>query len=103
MTKKALGNNPLLAPEVDDTPTLTAEELEQAKYIEGVADDFTTMSFKVRKTHLKTLRDYAYTNRLEIKEALDQALEACFASIDTSALIESPDKPKKPRKRGVSV
>ena len=100
MTKKALGNNPLLAPEVDE-PTLTAEELEQAKYIEGVAEDFTTMSFKVRKTHLKTLRDYAYTNRLEIKEALDEALETFFSTIDTAALIESPEKPKKTRKRGV--
>ena len=101
MTKKALGNNPLLAPEVDDTPTLTAEELEQAKYIEGVADDFTTMSFKVRKTHLKTLRDYAYTNRLEIKEALDQALESFIAAMDTTTLLEYPEKPKKTRSRGV--
>ena len=97
---KSLGNNPLFAKEENDA-LLTAEELEQARYIEGVAEDFTTMSFKIRKTHLKTLRDYAYTYRLEIKEALDKALETFFSTIDTTELLESPEKPKKLRKRGV--
>ena len=97
---KSLGNNPLFAKEENDA-LLTAEELEQARYIEGVAEDFTTMSFKIRKTHLKTLRDYAYTNRVEIKEALDTALETFFSTIDTTELLESPEKPKKLRKRGV--
>ena len=97
---KSLGNNPLFAKEESDA-LLTAEELEQARYIEGVAEDFTTMSFKIRKTHLKTLRDYAYTNRVEIKEALDTALETFFSTIDKTELLESPEKPKKLRKRGV--
>ena len=101
MTKKTLGKNPLLAKIEDDEPVLTAEEIEEIRAATSDVDEFTTMSFKVRKTHLKTLRDYAYTNRVEIKEALDQALETFFSTIDTAALIESPEKPKKTRKRGV--
>lgn len=101
MTKKTLGKNPLLAKIEDEEPVLTAEEIEEIRDATSDVDEFTTMSFKVRKTHLKTLRDYAYTNRVEIKEALDQALETFFATIDTAALIESPEKPKKTRKRGV--
>ena len=96
---KSLGNNPLFAKE--DETTLTAEELARAEYIEGLSEDFTTMSFKIRKTHLKTLRDYAYTYRLEIKEALDKALETFFSTIDTTELLESPEKPKKTRNRGI--
>lgn len=63
-------------------------------------DEFTTMSFKIRKTHLKKLRDYAFTNRLEIKEALDEALAQYLDPIDDSELMEYPEKPKKTRKRG---
>ena len=63
-------------------------------------DEFTTMSFKIRKTHLKKLRDYAFTNRLEIKEALDEALAQYLDPIDDSSLMEYPEKPKKTIKRG---
>ena len=98
---KSLGNNPLFAKV--ETPLFTPEEEEELLEESNAPEVFTTMSFKIRKKHLKALRDYAYTNRVEIKEALDEALEAFFATIDTSALIESPDKPKKPRKRGANV
>ena len=63
-------------------------------------DEFTTMSFEIRKTHLKKLRDYAFTNRLKIKEALDEALAQYLDPIDDSSLMEYPEKPKKTRKRG---
>lgn len=95
MTKKTLGKNPLFA-KTEEEPVFTAEEVQAI--IENV-DEFTTMSFKVRKTYLKTLRDYAYTNRVEIKEALDKALETFLSTIDTSALLEYPEKPKKTRKK----
>ena len=101
MTKKTLGKNPLLAKIEDEEPVFTPAEEEEILEAANDPEVFTTMSFKVRKKHLKTLRDYAYTNRVEIKEALDQALETFFATIDTAALIESPEKPKKTRKRGV--
>ena len=101
MTKKTLGKNPLLAKIEDEEPVLTAEEAEEIRRATSDVDEFTTMSFKVRKQYLKVLRDYAYTNRLEIKEALDQALETFVAAMDTTTLLEYPEKPKKTRNRGV--
>jgi len=92
---KALGNNPLFRSEP------VVENKEEAQIGEPeVVDDFITMSFKVRRSHCKTLRNYAYTNRLEIKEALDQILTDFFDSIDLSSLLDFPEKPKKTRKRG---
>ena len=99
MTKKTLGKNPLLA-KIDEEPIITAEEAEEIRRATSDVDEFTTMSFKVRKQYLKVLRDYAYTNRLEIKEALDEALEKFVAALDTATLLEYPEKPKKTRKRG---
>ncbi len=96
---KALGKNPLFA--VEEKPVFTPEEEEEILEAANDPEVFTTMSFKVRKKYLKTLRDYAYTNRVEIKEALDEALESFFSTIDTAALMECPEKPKKTRKRGV--
>lgn len=95
---KKLGNNPLFTVE---EPIFTTAEEEEILEATNAPEAFTTMSFKIRKKHLKTLRDYAYTNRLEIKEALDVALETFFASIDTAELLECPEKPKRARSRGV--
>ncbi len=92
---KALGNNPLF----DDDPVLTEEEIAAIRQATSDVDEFTTASFKVRKTYVKKLRDYAFTNRLEQKEALDQILGAFLSTIDDSTLIEHPEKPKKTRKR----
>ena len=98
---KILGNNPLLKgePKVDEAG-FTEKDVATIKAAQSDVDDFTTMSFKVRKTHLKKLRDYAFTNRLEIKEALDEILGDFLGSIDDSELMEYPEKPKKTRKRG---
>ena len=97
---KKLGNNPLFAVE-EEEPVFTPEEEEEILEASAAPEVFTTMSFKVRKKHLKMLRDYAYTNRLEIKEALDEALEKFIAALDTTTLLEYPEKPKKTRNRGV--
>ena len=94
---KILGNNPLLKAE---EPVLTEKDVETIIRERSDVDDFTTASFKIRKTHLKKLRDYAFTNRLEQKEALDQILGEFLDQIDDSALMEYPEKPKKTRKRG---
>lgn len=98
MASKALGKNPLFQ---TGEPVFTEEEAQQIREENIVSDveEFTTMSFKVRKTYLKTLRDYAYTNRLEIKEALDEILTDFFSKIDTTQLLDVPEKPKKARKR----
>ena len=98
---KILGNNPLLReePKVDEAG-FTEKDLQTIRATQTDADDFTTASFKIRKTYLKKLRDYAFTNRLEQKEALDQILGEFLDQIDDSALMEYPEKPKKTRKRG---
>lgn len=98
---KALGNNPLLKaePQVDEAG-FTEKDLQTIRDSQTDADYFTTASFKIRKTYLKKLRDYAFTNRLEQKEALDQILGEFLDQIDDSALMEYPEKPKKTRKRG---
>ena len=98
---KILGNNPLLKaePRVDEAG-FTEKDLQTIRASQTDADDFTTASFKIRKTYLKKLRDYAFTNRLEQKEALDQILGEFLDQIDDSALMEYPEKPKKTRKRG---
>lgn len=96
MASKALGKNPLFKTEPETEPVEEKEELAQIEEPE----EFTTMTFKVRKSYLHTLRNYAYTNRLEIKEALDKILTDFFDSIDLSSLLDFPDRPKKTRKRG---
>ena len=98
---KALGNNPLLKAEQKvDEAGFTEKDLQTIRDSQTDADYFTTASFKIRKTYLKKLRDYAFTNRLEQKEALDQILGEFLDQIDDSALMEYPEKPKKTRKRG---
>ena len=98
---KILGNNPLLKEEPKtDEAGFTANDIQTIRETQSDVDDFTTASFKIRKTHLKKLRDYAFTNRLEQKEALDQILGDFLDSIDESKLMEYPEKPKKTRKRG---
>lgn len=97
---KALGNNPLLRKEPEEEPVLTEKDVETIKHAISDVDEFTTASFKIRKTHLKKLRDYAFTNRLEQKEALDQILGDFLETIDESKLMEYPEKPKKTRRRG---
>lgn len=97
---KILGNNPLLREEKKEEPVLSERDVETIIRERSDVEEFTTMSFKIRKTHLKKLRDYAFTNRLEIKEALDEALAQYLDPIDDSSLMEYPEKPKKTRKRG---
>jgi len=97
---KILGNNPLLAKPVEEKPVFTEEEVDEIRAAQSDVDEFTTMSFKIRKTYLKKLRDYAYTNRVEIKYALDEALALLLDKIDDAALMEYPEKPKKARRRG---
>jgi len=97
---KILGNNPLLREEKKEEPVLSEKDVETIIRERSDVEEFTTMSFKIRKTHLKKLRDYAFTNRLEIKEALDEALAKYLDPIDDSSLMEYPEKPKKTRKRG---
>lgn len=96
---RILGKNPMLREEAQEEPVLTPKDVETIKAATSDVEEFTTMSFKIRKTYLKKLRDYAFTNRLEIKEALDEALAQYLDPIDESTLMEYPEKPKKTRKK----
>ena len=94
-----LGKNPLLREEPQEEPVLTEKDIATIISERSDVEEFTTMSFKIRKTYLKKLRDYAFTNRLEIKEALDEALAQYLEPIDDSTLMEYPEKPRKSRKK----
>lgn len=97
---KALGKNPLLnTPPIQEEPVLTENDIAIIRAAQSDVDDFTTASFKIRKEYLKKLRDYAFTNRLEQKEALDQILGAFLDQIDDGDLMEYPEKPKKTRRK----
>lgn len=96
MTGKALGNNPLFQ---KSEPVVEREDVAQIEEPEEV-DDYATMTFKVRTKYIRLVRNYAYTNRLEIKEAFDEILAKFFDNIDLSTLLDFPDRPKKTRKRG---
>lgn len=92
---KILGKNPLMK----EDPVLSDNDVATIRAAVSDVDEFTTASFKIRKTYLKKLRDYAYTNRLEQKQALDQILGEFLNAIDDSTLLEYLEKPKKPRTR----
>lgn len=98
---KILKNNPLFKdpeePAAPD-PVLTEADVATIRAAQSDVEDFTTMTFKVRKTHLKKLRDYAFTNRVEIKEALDEILGDFLDKIDDTELLEYPVKQKKQRR-----
>jgi len=103
---KVIKSNPLKKNSLmmkEEDPVLTEQDVETIRHAVSDVDDFTTGSFKIRKTHLKKLRDYAFTNRLEQKEALDYILGEFLDQIDDSELMEYPEKPRKTRrKRGIN-
>lgn len=83
MAKKLNYNNPLFNTGADDQ---SAEPQEQPKKMgrprkddlvrnnsvqEGLTEDLTRATFILKVSTLNDLKDYAYTNRITIKEALD--------------------------------
>lgn len=98
---RGMGKNPFEAfdQKQNTDPVLTPEDVATIRAAQSDVDEFTAMTFKIRKTYLKKLRDYAYTNRLEIKEALDQILAEFMSQIDDSKLLEYPEQRTKSRQR----
>lgn len=90
MPKFQLENNPLFS---DADIKIIKEESK-----DPTLDLFTRMTFIVRKDLLDKLRDYAYTERLDMKQAINEALE-CFLA-DKTDLLKAPEKPKQVHKRG---
>lgn len=95
MAKSRLGDNPLFSSDTGDT--FDAEKERESLGItlpekkkgrprkddlvrtnaaqEGLPEDWQRATFIVRVTHLEKLKDYAYTERLSLKDALDEALD----------------------------
>lgn len=104
MANKALGSNPLFDTDkkndgdLFDDAAVAAIRADQLK--DSVTHDWTTATFKMNKQTLKKLRDYAYTERIELKIALDQALTEFFDNHSDMELLEAPEKLRNTRKRG---
>lgn len=102
-SKKAMGSNPLFkrhetTEKKEKVEALTADEAKEVKQIlDEVQGQSDVMTFRIRKEMLKKLRDYAYTERISIKDALDEALEAFFKNYGKE-LLEAPTKERKSRK-----
>lgn len=54
---------------------------------DGLPADWTRATFIVKTDKLEILKDYAYTERITLKEALDQALDRFFEDVDTEKLL----------------
>lgn len=71
--KKRMGNNPL------DWIGKSKDEPSNKKYEssskEGLKDNYTRATFIVREDLLKKLKDYAWTERMTIKEAINKMLD----------------------------
>ena len=59
---------------------------------EGLPANLTRATFIVDVDTLETLKDYAYTERLSIKDVVDQALREFVSKIDKQSLLKRPDK-----------
>lgn len=95
-----LGNNPLLKKDQPaEEPVLTEKDIETIRTYQSDAENFMAMSFKIRKDHLRKLRDYAYTERLTIKDALDNLLADALGRINDDDLLQSPEREKIPRRK----
>lgn len=59
---------------------------------EGLPATLTRATFIVDVETLEVLKNYAYTERIPIKDVVDQALREFVSKIDKSSLLERPDK-----------
>jgi len=59
---------------------------------EGLPETLTRATFIVDVETLETLKNYAYTERLSIKEVVDQALKEFVSKIDKQKLLVRPEK-----------
>lgn len=59
---------------------------------EGLPPTLTRATFIVDVETLDVLKNYAYTERIPIKDVVNQALREYVSKIDQSCLLERPDK-----------
>lgn len=75
----------------------TQEEVETIKQANAdpTLDDYTRMTFIVKKELLEKLRDYAYTERIDLKEAINRSLDSFLK--DKKDLLKAPERPRQTR------
>lgn len=54
---------------------------------QGLQPDYTRATFIIKKDYYQLLKDYAYTERITLKEALEQMCEVFFDDVDTDSLL----------------
>lgn len=88
-----LENSGLFAPvEEKKTERLSEKTIKTNTVQEGLPANLTRATFIVDVDILETLKDYAYTERVPIKEVVDQALREYVSKIDKQSLLRRPDK-----------
>ena len=90
-----LENSGLFAP-VEERKTagrpMTNKTIKTNTAQEGLPATLTRATFIVDVELLEVLKNYAYTERLPIKDVVNQALKEYVDKIDRSCLLERPDK-----------
>lgn len=99
-----LGNNPLLSTETAFDVDAEREHLgvDAAKIgrkrkedlirekgsQQGLTEEWTRATFIIKVETLEILKDYAYTERLKMKEVIQEALDQFIEGIDTDSLLK---------------
>ena len=88
-----LENSGLFAPVEEKKPQKLSEKTVRTNTAqEGLPATLTRATFIVDVETLEILKNYAYTERIPIKDVVDQALREYVSKIDKSKLLERPDK-----------
>lgn len=88
-----LENSGLFAPvEEKKTEKLSEKTIKTNTVQEGLPANLTRATFIVDVETLDVLKNYAYTERVPIKDVVDQALREFVSKIDKQSLLERPNK-----------
>ena len=88
-----LENSGLFAPvEEKKTEKLSEKTIRTNTAQEGLPANLTRATFIVDVETLEVLKNYAYTERIPIKDVVNEALKAFVSNIDKQSLLERPNK-----------
>ena len=88
-----LENSGLFAPvEEKKTEKLSEKTIRTNTAQEGLPANLTRATFIVDVETLEVLKNYAYTERIPIKDVVNQALREFVSNIDKQSLLKRPDK-----------
>lgn len=102
--KNFLQDNPLFSTDTEQQPTQEEKKSEEPKRRgrprnnellrdnstqDGLTQDYTRATFILKVETLNALKDYAYTNRITIKDAVEEIISAFFDNYDGELLDHS--------------